>query len=223
MAEWSSKVMVDLDGFFKEGQRESIYEACESDRDRVLIRLLWKSGRRISEILQLKVKEIDFENEDIIWHILKKSKKVLGRDGEKLKYIGKDGVEHFQTKKIDLTVRKAMDNKTLNILKDYIESNQLQIDDYILESPYKPNAHLSRQRCWEIVRDVCIKAGVYKVGGSDPHPHHFRHSYAIDLAKKITTPAGMIVIKDALEHATVAQTEQYLNIGGGELRQYLED
>jgi len=215
--------MRDLDGFFKEGQRESIYAACKSDRDRVLIRLLWKSGRRISELLQLKVRDIDFENKDIIWHILKKSKKVIGKNGEKLKYIGKDGVEHYQTKRIDLTVRKAMDQKTLNILKNYVESKKLELNTYILESPYKAECHLSRQRCWEIVRDVCFKAGVFKVGGSDPHPHHFRHSYAIDLAKKIKTPAGMIVIKDALEHATVAQTEQYLKIGGGELRQYLED
>lgn len=223
MSSWSNKVMKDLGGFFQKGQREAIYAACKSQRDRVLIRVFWKSGRRCGEVLMLKVKDIDFENNDIIWHILKKSKKVLDENKEPQFYIDEFGKQRYETKKIDLRVRKPIDKVTAQLLKDYIESESLGPESYVFESPYKIDSPITRQRVFQIVRELCEKAGIYFVGDKKPHPHHFRHSFAIDLAKKAKTASGVMVIKNALEHSSVSQTEHYLQFGSEELRELIED
>lgn len=223
MGQWDNKVMKDLGGFFQKGERKRIFEACESDRNRILIRLLWKSGRRVGEVLQLKVREIDFENNDIIWHIEKKSRKVIGYDGKPCTYIDEFGKIRYETEKVDLMVRKPIDKITANLLKDFVEVEGLEPDNYIFESPFKINNPITRQRVFQIIRELCEKVGIYYVGNTKPHPHHFRHSFAIDLARKAKTASGIMVIKNALEHSSVSQTEHYLQFGSEELRGLIED
>lgn len=81
--------MSDPQGFFSEGQRESIYNACDDlfEHDekirwkyKAMIRILWVSGRRISEVIPLKVKDIDFKNDKILYKILKKRKRIEIKD-----------------------------------------------------------------------------------------------------------------------------------------------
>ncbi len=190
------EVMKDLQGFFKPGEREKIYNSCDSWRDRVLIRLLWKSGRRITEILNIKVKDINFQDRNILWLIIKKKK-------------------HFKK-------WKPMDTRTLEILEAYIHLSGLKEDHYLLHAGY-PQRHITRQRAFQIVRRLCKKAGVLKVGEKLPHPHNFRHGFAIDIAKKAKSPADIRKLQILLEHSTLAMTEQYLQFGDEDLRTLIED
>jgi len=50
---FDGQVMQDLQGFFRPGQRKALYNSVESLRDKLLIRLLWKSGRRVSGRLSI--------------------------------------------------------------------------------------------------------------------------------------------------------------------------
>jgi len=190
------EVMRDLSGYFKEGQIRKIYYACDKWRDRLLIRLLWKTGRRISEILELKVSDIDFTEGRILWNILKKKKP-------------------YKT-------WKPIDSKTLQLLGWYINEVGLQEDHFVLNAgdPYK---HISRQRAFQIVRRASKKAGIKKVGEKKPHPHHFRHSLAVDMAKKMKSPADVRKLQKYLEHSNLAVTEVYLQFGDEEIRGLLED
>ncbi len=190
------EVMKDLSGYFKPGEREKIYNNCESWRDRVLIRLLWKSGRRITEILQIKVKDINFQDRNILWVIIKKKK-------------------HFKK-------WKPMDSFTLDLLQAYIQESGLQADHYLLHAGY-PQRHITRQRAFQIVRRLCKKVGILKVGDKPPHPHHFRHSFAIDAAKRSKSAADIRKVQLLLEHSTLAMTEQYLQFGDEDLRTLIED
>ena len=189
----SFEVMRDLAGYFKEGERKAIYNAADSSRDKLLIRLLWITGRRIGEILKIKVNEVDVQNKSLIIHVEKKSNK----DFASLSYI---------------------DEFTLNFINTFIIANGLKDNDYIFKSSFKGNNPISRQRAFQIIRKACDKAGINKVGKTKPHPHHFRHSFAIDQAKNMKNPSDVRKLQMALNHSTLAVTEKYLRFADEEIK-----
>ena len=199
------EIMRDLSGYFKPGQRKAIYNSCESLRDKLLIRLLWKSGRRVGEVLMVKVLDIDFERSSILWHIEKKTEK-------------KDGV---RVKK-DLRKWKPIDNFTLRLIVYYINKEELNKEGYLFPSPIKEHNPITRQRVFQIVRRSCKKAGVNVVGEKKPHPHHFRHSLAIDIAKNLETPADFRKLQMMMEHANLGVTEQYLQFSDMDMKELLD-
>lgn len=209
MAEKSFNVMRDLQGYFKKGERRAIYNSAAEEgkmRDMVLIRLLWFSGRRISEILNVKIHEIDFEINKISFHIDKKTEK-------------RDGIRQ----KKDLVKLKPMDKDTSNLIKQFIDDSELKPSDYLFKSDFKPDRPISRQRAFQIIRRYTEKIGIEKVGGKKPHPHHFRHSYAVDMARKLKTPADVRKLQILMEHSNLAVTEQYLQFADEELADMVEN
>ena len=195
--EKSFQVMKDLSGYFKDGERERIYNSAESLRDKVLIRLLWVTGRRITEVLNVKVSDIDF-------------------DLSKIKF-------HIEKKKIDVVKLKPIDKFTMDLLQFYIKQYNLHPINYLFNSDFKIDSPITRQRAFQIIRKSCFKAGIYKVGDKEPHPHHFRHSFAIDMAKKMKTPADVRKLQLLLDHSTLGVTEQYLQFSDEEVSELVED
>lgn len=200
------EVMRDLQGFFKPGERAKIYEAADTLRDKVLVRLLWKTGRRIGEILMVKVRDIDFDNLAIVWHIEKKTKKV---NGERVKF--------------DLRKRKPIDTTTGTLLQYYVEAMELRHYEFLFKSPYNSEKAISRQRAYQIIERLCERCGIENVGSKKPHPHHFRHTFAIELARKLKTPADVRKLQMIMEHSNLGVTEQYLQFSDEELRELMED
>jgi len=198
---YNTSAMKDIQGYFREGQREAIYREAQKEnklRDLVLFRLLWKSGRRISEVLLVKVKDIDFNNRLIYWNILKKGK--------------------------PLAVWKPIDTKTLELLSYYIEKyNGLLLPDHFLLHNGNPLKHISRQRADQILQRYCKKLNIRVGEKGRPHLHHFRHSFAIDLVRKAKTGSGIRITQQALEHSSLNMTEQYLQFSPEELRDLIED
>jgi len=203
--------MTDLQGYFKEGQRKLIYNSADSFRDKVLIRLLWITGRRISEILNIKVHEIDFNLKAISIHVLKKTRTV------------KDELGNRERVKFDKVSLSYIDILTTGLLQRYVLETGLQPGDYLFKSAFKKDGHISRQRAYQIISRVCRIAGIDKVGKHKPHPHHFRHSYAVDVAKKMKAPEDVRKLQLALDHSTLAVTEQYLKFGAKEMRSIIEN
>jgi len=191
------EVMRDKQGFFKEGERVKMYNVCENLRDKLLIRMLWMSGRRVSEILKVKIKDIDLENGSILWHIVKKKNK-------------------------DFRRWKPLDSFTLGLLKIYIEQNGYGSESYLFPST-SYDKHLSRQRVFQIVREICNKAGIFYVGNKRPHPHHFRHSFAVEMAKKLKSPADIRKLQQYLEHSSMNVTQEYLQFEDTEIRELLNE
>lgn len=193
-------IMKDLSGYLKDSQIKKIYYAADKWRDKLLIRLLWKSGRRITEILNLKVKDIDFEEKRILWIILKKK-------------IGKGEV---------VKSWKTIDIKTLELLAWFINQLELKPDYYVINAgnPFKP---ITRQRAFQIVRRAGKLAGIEKVGEKKIHPHHFRHSFAVNMAHKLKSPADMRKLQKHLEHSHLGMTETYLQFGDFGLGELIED
>ena len=205
------QVMQDLQGFFRSGERRKLYEACKNNRDRILIRLLWKSGRRISEILALKVSDLDFENNNILWHIEKKSRLLKDKNNQ----IIKDPITDKPLRqKIDLTRVKPMDKRTMAMLGAYIQEQGFSPPDLILP--------ITRQRAFQIIREVGKISGVRFVGNKQIHPHHFRHTFAVDYAKEAQSPSDLRKLQMFLEHSSLDMTEQYLQFGNKDLRDMVD-
>ena len=209
MVERNFNVMRDLQGYFKKGERKAMYDAACAEnkiRDMLLIRLLWVSGRRITEILNIKLHEIDFEINKISFHIEKKTQLIKG----------------VRCKK-DLIKLKPIDQFTVNLIRDYIGETELKPSDYLFKSDFKESGPISRQRAFQIIRRYAAKVGIEKVGGKKPHPHHFRHSYAIDKAKTLKTPGDIRRLQMMMEHSNLGVTEQYLQFSDEDMADMVEN
>ena len=195
-AQTQYKVMQDLAGYFKPGEREAIYNACQNDRDRLLIRLLWKTGRRVSEILMVKIKDINFEDKMILWNIEKKKR--------------------------DFRAWKPIDTETMDLLNVYVTKQGLEAESYLFPSN-SSKGYLTRIRVYQILEKLCDGLEIYHVGTKKAHPHHFRHSFAIDKAKKLKSPADIRKLQQYLEHSNMGMTENYLQFGSQDLRSIVDD
>jgi len=121
-------------------------------RDKSILELLYSSGLRVSELLNLKVSDLFFAD-DVI--------RVLGKGSkQRIVPIGSSGVKwttEYLTKVRPL-LQKRM--KSANIV--FLNSK---------------GSKLSRMAIWKIVKKYCIEAKIEK----EVHPHTFRHSFATHL------------------------------------------
>lgn len=121
-------------------------------RNRAILYLLYASGLRVSELTNLKLENIDFEN-----YLLR----VLGK-GSKERIV-------------------PVAPKVLNMIRRYIASARNELVYLIPASPYLFVSHhskkLNRERIWAIIKDAAFQAGIAK----NIHPHTLRHSFASHL------------------------------------------
>jgi len=135
---------------------ELMEQAAKCLRDKLLIRLLFRLGCRVSEALAVKVSDIDFEQGTVTILHLKtrirlscpKCKARLGRRhqfcpecGEGVNKARKRQQEHRRIRTL------PVDRDTLEMLRDHIDSNQATSHDDSV-----PLFGLNRHRAWQIYR-----------------------------------------------------------------------
>ena len=186
----------DLKGYLAPEQVERLMAIATNPRDMLLIRIPWRTGIRVSELIGIKVSDIDFENRAIVIKRLKLRK----RDG----------------KAIERRRVIPIDQGTLDMVRQYLEWRK--------QFPYKGDLlfPISRQRVQQIVQKLGRRAGITEVG--DPavsqrrklHPHHLRHSFAIHAIKK-----GMTVerLQKILGHQSPTTTSVYLQFSLADLHE----
>lgn len=177
----------DLKGYLEPEQIEQLIVAAPNPRDALLVRLLWRTGVRVSELVNIRIQDIDFDNRAIAIKVLKMRKK-NGKAIERRRIVPVDG-------------------GTLVIIKEYLSWRQ--------PFPYKGDLlfPISRQRVNQIFWRLGRRAGITRVG--DPaisqhtklHPHHLRHSFAIHCVKH-----GMTIerLQKILGHSSPTTTSVYL-------------
>lgn len=120
-------------------------------RNKAILEVLYATGMRISELLELKLNNIDYKNEYI---------KVMGK-GKKERII-------------------PLTNITMNYLNEYINHQRnfilkTRVSDYIFVN-YN-GQKLSRQGFFKILKNICKVQGINK----EISPHTLRHSFATHL------------------------------------------
>lgn len=200
----SNSPMKDSKSYLTMDQMTSLLNSCRNNRDRMLLTVLFRTGRRISEVVGIKKnkdgttkseglrpKDINFNESLINWSILKKKKA--------------------------LKAIKPIDGGTLQELKSYIESNNIGQDERIFP--------ITRQRADQILKTTAKLAGIITVGDgkyNKPHLHLLRHTFLIEAAKKASTPADLVVMKELAEHSNINTTMFYLKFNPKEQKELLE-
>ena len=121
-------------------------------RDKAILELLYSSGLRVSELLNLKISDLFFGDEVV---------RVLGKGSkQRIVPIGSSAINWI----------KEYLKKTRPLLEKKAKSENL----IFLNSR---GSKLSRMAIWKIVNKYCQEAKIEK----EVHPHTFRHSFATHL------------------------------------------
>jgi len=220
------EVMKDMQGYLEKDMLRKFLYSISSPRDKALFNLLARTGRRVGEILMLKVEDIDYFERTIVWCIEKK--KPLKRVEGEIEQEFKDRQQaEYKRRKIEpvYRARKPIDQVSLSLLEDWIESENLGMEDKVF--------NITRFRVYQLTRKYGIKAGfptirvktkkgnmitIPLVGKKSLHPHHFRHTFAVTKAKEMTSPAELEKLRNWLEHSNIGTTQQYLKFRMEEMR-----
>lgn len=152
-------------------------------RDKAMFELLYSSGMRVSEIVNLRLNDIDYEDR-IIRCIGKGNKERLIPIGETSLYYLKAYINSARSK-IHKSNKKTKSN-------DFVFLN-------------KNGQKITRQGFWKILKKYEKKFNFEK----NIYPHLFRHSYATHM---LQNGADLRLVQELLGHCNISTTEVYTNI-----------
>ena len=202
--------------------------ATSNTRDRLLIRVLFHLGCRVSEALSLEVDDIDLAQGTIkIQHL--KARINLGcpkcgaRLGKTHSFCPKCGA------KVTATIIREQEHRRMRVLPlDRDTSAMLQ--DFIKRGgPVNRNGKrlvfgINRHRGWQIVRDCAEKAGLPRLINPDTgkihnvSPHRLRDAFAVHAVKLDDSGDGLRLLQEHLGHTSFDTTAKYRKVAGEELR-----
>ncbi len=158
-------------------------------RNKAMIEMLYATGLRVSELVNLTFDQIDLENRFI-------------------RVIGKGGKERIV----------LLNKKSIDALKEWIKlrdkkfSSKInpQYDKYIFLS--KLGRPISRIDFWEQLKNYVRNAGISK----NVSPHTLRHSFATHMLKY---GADLRVVQELLGHSDISTTQIYTQVDRQHLKE----
>ena len=186
----------DLKGYLEPPEVQRLIGVATNPRDALLVRIPWRTGIRVSELIGIRVSDIDFVSRAVVIKV----QKIRKRDG----------------KVVERRRPVPIDEGTLGMIKEYLEWRK--------QFPYKGDLlfPLTRQRVDQIFWKLGRRAGIEEIG--DPavskhrklHPHVLRHSFAIHCIKR-----GMSIerLQKILGHQSPTTTSVYLQYSVADLHE----
>lgn len=178
---------------------EKLFEAidlssAEGGRNRAMLEVLYSSGLRVSELVELKRNSIHFDIGFL---------RVVGKGNkERLVPVGRDALKY------------------LKIYMDEIRGKpphkfpQKGFEAYAFLN--RGGKKLTRVMIFTIIKNLAIKAGITK----SISPHTFRHSFATHL---IEGGADLRAVQEMLGHESITTTEIYTHLDRDYLRQVIQE
>lgn len=159
-------------------------------RNRALIELLYATGARVSEIVQLNIGDISRSDGGTV------TVKVRGKGGkERLVPVGK-----FAQHALEQYLTRARPSMLKSTQQEALFLNE------------KRGTRLTRQSTWQIVMAAAERAGIER----DISPHALRHSFATHL---LDGGADIRVVQELLGHSSVTTTQIYTLVTIDKLRE----
>lgn len=185
---------------------ERMKEACSQEnnevarlRDRAILELLFASGVRISELVQLKIKQLNFERGEFT---------VRGK-GDKLRLVF---MSDEASKALQSYLKKRHDNNPALFVSHSKVGNSVERQMEATTSGRDAVPGLTPRSVQRIVKKYAMLAGIaHKVT-----PHTFRHSFATDL---LQNGADIRSVQTLLGHASITTTQIYTHVTNSQLRE----
>ena len=195
MDSFASIPMKDPKGYLTREQVEKLIDAAENLRDKLILLLMYRCGRRVSEVLLLTKDDILWEDKKIIFTILKRKRPV---------------------KEL-----KPVDDYTLKLLDLYVNHN-IRMKGIRKKSGDRLFP-VTRQYVFKMVRKLGEKVGITRVGNKKLHPHHLRHSFAVHAVRtEVKTAEDLRKLQMYMGHANISTTSYYLQFSPDELRSLVD-
>ena len=201
-------------------------------RNRLLIRLPFHLGCRVSGALALKVSDIDLEQATVtILHLKTRIRlscpMCKARLGKRYQFCPECGRKVSEARKRQQEHRRIrvlpIDKQTLEMLEDYSGVNRLNCDN---GSVFLFN--LNRHRAWQIVRDCARRAGLPSLVNPETgrvrgvSPHRLRDAFSIHAMKLDDSGDALRLLQEHLGHASFNTTAKYRKVAGEEHRKWYE-
>lgn len=205
-------------------------EAGEYLRDKLLIRLLFRLGCRISEVLGIGISDIDFEQGMVTIEHLKARLNLScpscgSRLSKRSRFCPSCGVKVEKTVVDERQHRRVrtlpVDDSTLEMIRDYIDRGGA-----VSRNGKQLLFGINRYRAWQIVRDCAKRAAlgdlVNPETGRKHHvsPHKLRDAFAIMAVKQDDSGDGLRLLQEHLGHASFNTTAKYRKISGKEHKEW---
>ena len=203
-----------------------------SIRDRLLIRLLFHLGCRVSEVLALHISDIDFAQKMItILHLKTRTKLLCPKCGASLarrhRFCPECGEEIDNITTQDQKHRRIrmlpVDEETLRLMERYsTEYKPMTVDDNWRIF------NINRHRAWQIVRNCARSAGISGLVNPETgrvrgvSPHRLRDAFSVHAMKLDDSGDALRLLQEHLGHASFNTTAKYRKIAGEEHRESYE-
>ena len=221
-----TKVYLDIDDI------KALEQVTTNLRDRLLVRLLFHSGCRISEALALEISDVDINAGTIrIQHLksrLRLSCNVCGtRLGKSHTFCPKCGIAVKDAVAKALEHRRMrllpLDKETLDMLDEFItRGGPIKYGDRVLIFG------IGRHRAWQIIKDYAVKAGLPRLVNPETGkihnitPHKLRDAFAVNAIKHDDSGDGLRLLQEHLGHVSFNTTAKYRKVAGEELKDWYE-
>jgi integrase len=204
---FESNPMKDSGDYIEDADFHKVLLACRNETEVMFLKILWFSGRRISEILGGRLPRKDPAGNPTYIEI----------DGLCPKDIDFDhGKIHYWIIKKKTPIRKPKDAgvSLLNDLKNYIVKYQVTLNARIIP----------RSRHWgnDVLENASYKSGVRTFSGRRLHPHAFRHSWNVRASRISGSPEDLVLQKEIMDHSNINITMSYLKFADGRAKKLVD-
>jgi integrase/recombinase XerD len=216
-----------MKAYLEPSEIERLEKAAACLRDRLLIRLLFHLGCRISEALALKVEDIDFEQGTVTIRHLKarvelrcpQCKARLSKNHKFCPVCG-HSIDKAETEEKERRRVRTLpvDGDTLEMLADFVKRDKTKGLIF----------GINRHRAWQIIRGCAERAELPKLVNPETgkvhnvSPHKLRDSFAVHAVKLDESGDGLRLLQEHLGHQSFNTTAKYRKVAGEEHRQWYQ-
>jgi integrase/recombinase XerD len=218
--------------YLEPSEIEKLEEAAEYLRDKLLVRVLFHLGCRISEALGITVGDIDFNQGTVTIQHLKTRIRLscpgcgagLSKTARYCPGCGKTVDKALTREKEHQRFRRLpLDETLLAMLREYVRRS-----GPVSRNGKKLLFGINRHRAWQVVKDSAKRAGLPRLVNPETgkvhnvSPHKLRDAFAVMAVKQNDSGDGIRMLQEHLGHQSISTTMRYRKVSGEEQKEWYQ-